>query len=159
MLVRISQSIGRVGANPFPRSVMSNNYNGCMVTSARFVYGSQRIIPSTSSIRLITERFLNTNTATPAKMAKKRIFDESLKFPTEFMMKIVGVNEPYLATDIEQTLTTCLGSQHSDIRGVLKETANGKYVSVTIKRLFQSAAELYRAYEVVGKDPRVKIVL
>ena len=90
---------------------------------------------------------------------KKRIFDEHLKFPLEFMIKVVGLNETSLVEHVVKSASSNLGPQDKELEPLLKETANGKYVSITIKPFVRSAEELYKLYAAVQADSRVKFVL
>lgn len=90
----------------------------------------------------------------------KKVFDDTIKFPTEFMMKIVGTNESTFVPDILRAIGECLDKQRMDsIAYSTKETAGGKYVSITVKSLFHSSQELYAVYEAIAKDKRVKFTL
>ena len=95
-----------------------------------------------------------------APIGSRRVFDETMKFPTEFMIKIVGQNEPTFVTDMLKIVAECLNQEvKQDLKYSIKETAGGKYVSVSVKPLFHSADELYATYEALGKDTRVKFTL
>jgi putative lipoic acid-binding regulatory protein len=92
--------------------------------------------------------------------AGKSVFADTVTFPTHFMIKIVGLNEPDFAADMVSTVLAGLGPQGtSPISPSTKETAGGKYVSVSIKPFFQSADELYAVYDRVKLDKRVKFML
>jgi putative lipoic acid-binding regulatory protein len=90
----------------------------------------------------------------------KSVFADTMQFPTDFMLKVVGLNEPTFAADIVKLVTTRIGPQKvASLSLSTKETAGGKYVSVSIKPLFRSAEELYAVYDAVKQDARVKFML
>jgi putative lipoic acid-binding regulatory protein len=90
----------------------------------------------------------------------KSVFADTMTFPTDFLLKIVGLNEPTFAADMVRLVSAVVGEQKAGgLDHSTKEAAGGKYVSVSIKPLFRSAEELYAVYAAVRKDPRVKIML
>lgn len=95
-----------------------------------------------------------TATASP-----KKVFQDTIAFPTHFMIKVVAENVPGFADDIVGTVLSCLGPQTTKVAHTTKETSGGKYVSVSIKPYFQSAEELYAVYDRVKQDKRVKFML
>lgn len=100
-----------------------------------------------------------TSSSTPVA---KNVFADTLTFPTEFMIKIVGANEPGFAADMVKVVGSGLGPQphgSEPLSHSTKETAGGKYISVSIKPLFRSADELYATYDRVRRDSRVKFML
>jgi putative lipoic acid-binding regulatory protein len=96
-------------------------------------------------------------TAEYEKTQGKKVFDEKLTFPTKFLLKVVGANEPLFVEEVVQAISSCVGEQV--IPYTLKETAGGKYVSISIEPVFSDSGELYAVYDVVAKDSRVKFML
>jgi putative lipoic acid-binding regulatory protein len=91
---------------------------------------------------------------------EKKVFDDKLTFPTKFMLKVVGANEPTFVEDVVKAITSCVGEQPLEhIPFKLTETAGGKYVSISIEPVFSASEELYAVYDVVAKDSRVKFML
>ena len=91
---------------------------------------------------------ISTCTSTPAgssdvsvNQTSKKIFADTMTFPTEFLIKIVGMNDPSFASDIVKLVSSHVGEQ--SLQYSTKETAGGKYISVSIKPLFNSSEELY----------------
>ena len=91
---------------------------------------------------------ISTCTSTPAgssdvsvNQSSKKIFADTMTFPTEFLIKIVGMNDPSFASDIVKLVSSHVGEQ--SLQYSTKETAGGKYISVSIKPLFNSSEELY----------------
>ena len=90
---------------------------------------------------------------------KKSVFEDHVTFPSEFMIKIIGVNEPTFILDILNSVATVVNQAPEKIAFTTKETAGGKYLSISIKPLFKDANEVYAAYDIVSKDSRVKFVI
>lgn len=90
---------------------------------------------------------------------KKSVFEDHVTFPTEFMIKIIGMNEPTFIIDILNSVATVVNQAPEKIAFTTKETSGGKYLSISIKPFFKDADEVYAAYDVVSKDKRVKFVI
>jgi putative lipoic acid-binding regulatory protein len=90
---------------------------------------------------------------------KKSIIEDTVEFPTVFIMKVIGVNDPTFAIDTINAIAFVLGETPEKIDFNIKETSGGKYVSITISPVFNKADEIYAAYEAVSKDSRVKFVM
>lgn len=93
------------------------------------------------------------------KAEKKSVFEDHVEFPTEFMIKVIGLNDPTFAIDILNSVATIVNQAPEKISFTTKETAGGKYLSISIKPYFKDAAEVYAAYDIVSKDTRVKFVI
>lgn len=90
---------------------------------------------------------------------RKRVLEDTLSFPTYFQIKVIGLNAPNFAPEIVKTIASCIGDQPKPLSYSLKEASGGKYVSLSIKPSFVSAAEIYSTYDELSKDKRVKFVL
>ena len=90
---------------------------------------------------------------------KKSVFEDHVEFPSEFMIKIIGLNEPTFVIDILNSVATIVNVAPEKIAFTTKETAGGKYLSISIKPYFKDASEVYAAYDIVSKDTRVKFVI
>ena len=90
---------------------------------------------------------------------KKSVFEDHVTFPSEFMIKIIGLNEPTFIIDILNSVATVINQAPEKITFTTKETAGGKYLSISIKPFFKDADEVYAAYDIVSKDARVKFVI
>ena len=93
------------------------------------------------------------------KETGKKVFDDTIQFPTEFTLKVIGPNDAKFVDDIVNMAATTLSVSKETIKTATKETMGGKYVSVTLVPYFNSAEELYRCYDVISKDKRVKFCL
>eukprot|EP01041_Mallomonas_annulata_P000617 gene617-1191_t len=89
----------------------------------------------------------------------KRVFDEALTFPVKFQIKVIGINDQTFAVDMVSILGSIVGTKPEDINVTVRETSGGKYISVSALPVFNSADELYSAYEAISKDSRVKFLL
>eukprot|EP01031_Cornospumella_fuschlensis_P042903 gene42903-52422_t len=86
---------------------------------------------------------------------QRTVFDDTVKFPTEFTLKVIGTNDDTFLSDVLNVVGECADKPVSSIRHSIKETSSGAYLSVTVTCVFTSASQLYKTYEVVGKDKRV----
>jgi putative lipoic acid-binding regulatory protein len=87
------------------------------------------------------------------------IIEDTVEFPSVFVIKIIGVNDPTFAIDTINAVAFVLGETPEKIEFYLKETSGGKYVSITISPTFSKADEIYAAYEAIAKDKRVKFMM
>ena len=90
---------------------------------------------------------------------KKSVFEDHVTFPSEFMIKIIGLNEPTFIIDVVNSVATVINQAPEKITFTTKETAGGKYLSISIKPFFKDASEVYAAYDIIAKDTRVKFVI
>lgn len=93
------------------------------------------------------------------KNSKRKVFEDNLTFPTAFVIKVIGTNEPNFVPDVLATVARCVGCASSEIPHSVKPSDTGNFLSITIKPTFADATQLYATYETVGKDSRVKFVL
>ncbi|RYH28566.1 DUF493 domain-containing protein [archaeon] len=90
---------------------------------------------------------------------QRTVFDDTVKFPTEFTLKVIGTNDLTFLPDVLRIVGECVDKPASSIRHSVKEASSGSYLSITLTCVFKSASQLYNTYEIVGKDKRVKYVL
>lgn len=90
---------------------------------------------------------------------KRKIFEENMKFPTTFTIKIVGVNEPMFIEDMIELAANCLEINKSMISHNFKKSDKSNYISISLTLDFQSSSQLYTLYEQFPKDKRVKFVI
>lgn len=84
----------------------------------------------------------------------KRV-DEIVDFPTMLRFKIVGVNDETFVSDME----ALCGKETGRPVTATKMRDNGKYRSITMDLVIDSAAHFYSLYSAVGKDARVKFMI
>lgn len=117
-------------------------------------------IPSLAELSKRSEmtklNFLRDNVYT---QTGKKVFDDTVKFPTDFTLKVIGPNDQEFIQDIVGVAALSINASKESIKVATKETMKGKYVSVTLVPYFNSAEELYRCYDSISKDKRVKFVL
>jgi putative lipoic acid-binding regulatory protein len=93
------------------------------------------------------------------KSVNKRIFDDTIKFPSEFTMKIIGTNEPTFIVDTINTIATCVGKSPESLKYSTKLTKGGNYLSITVSPVVQKSSDIYNSYSEIAKDSRVKFML
>ena len=86
----------------------------------------------------------------PKTGVTSRVFDALVEYPSTFTIKVVGLNVNGFASEIENII-----NEVARVDGV-KVKVNGKWCSLTCRVWVRSGEELYRVYEVVGEDERVK---
>ncbi|CAM9439637.1 unnamed protein product [Choristocarpus tenellus] len=70
-------------------------------------------------------------------------------------MKVIGVNEGDFVNDIRSAVAGCLtGGDKGVVQFSTRE--KGKYTSITLKVHVDNSAQLYKCYEVINEDSRVK---
>lgn len=87
---------------------------------------------------------------------KKRVFEALVEYPSVFKMKIVGKDDPVgtFAPEMASLVAKSCGVEASMVKHT--ERKNGKWTSVTVHAPVKDADMLYKLYENVDKDPRVK---
>lgn len=85
---------------------------------------------------------------------QSRVFDALVEFPTNFKLKIVGENDGTFASEI-----VALVAENCNVDAKVipfSERKNGKWVSVTVTAPVESSDMLYKLYENIDRDPRVR---
>ena len=94
------------------------------------------------------------------KNESRNAIEKTVTFPTStFIIKVIGVNEPSFATDIVNRVAVIVNETPENINVETKVTSGGKYMSISITPTFQAAEEIYRVYQSVQSDARVKFVI
>ena len=97
----------------------------------------------------------------------KKVFEDVVKFPTKFPLKVIGENSPEFENEVVSTVITALqevrsksdvpvATWESQIETKTKDTSGGKFISVTLKPYFRNSDELYLVYEVIKDIKGVK---
>ena len=105
----------------------------------------------------------------------RRVFDDALKFPCVFKLKIIGENDETFVNDVLSNIASMIdvpvdklsysvresASTASRNKGVVSpaEQSAGKYISLTVQATFSSADQLYAAYDIAKLDKRIKYVM
>ncbi|CAM9372835.1 unnamed protein product [Discosporangium mesarthrocarpum] len=84
-----------------------------------------------------------------------QVFDSLVEYPGNFDLKIIGVNEGDFVGDIRRGVAGCL-TEGEDGVVECSTREKGKYLSITLKVHVLSSDQLYKCYEAINKDPRVK---
>lgn len=87
----------------------------------------------------------------------KRILDETVKFPSKFMIKVIGNNEGDFVNDVIRAISKASGVPGNELCVATRE--NGKFLSITVNPVFPSANSIYATYKELSNDKRVKFVL
>ena len=90
---------------------------------------------------------------------ERKIFEERLKFPCTFTIKVIGENTDSMVDDTVACVANIIASQPANIPVSTKLASGGKYVSISVQPLFISAQQIYQVYELLSKDARIKFVL
>ena len=116
---------------------------------------------ASSNTNTDTTTTTNTDTASSNKSTyeEKKVFKDMLTFPTTFTIKIVGANHPTFVNDIIASVATEIGCLPDTIKYSISNSKQGNYISITITPYFQNSDEIYAAYSIISKDPRVKYVI
>ena len=90
---------------------------------------------------------------------KKKVFEDTITFPSTFVIKIVGTNDEKFVSDMLNVIQSNIGIQPNFLSHSLKETTGGKYISITIAPYFYNSNEIYNLYDAISKDERVKFMI
>ena len=91
------------------------------------------------------------------KSKDRKIFEDQLDFPTAFVMKIIGTNDASFLSDMLSLVASSVNVDPSAVPHSVR--TSGPYLSITVKPTFADASQLYSAYDIIGKDRRVKFIL
>ena len=89
----------------------------------------------------------------------KNVIDQTVVFPTVFLIKVIGANDHTFAQDMVNSVAAVINVLPEQIPVETKITSGGKYQSVTLSPTFQTADEIYQSYAAVSSDKRVKFVM
>jgi len=89
----------------------------------------------------------------------KNVIDQTVVFPTVFLIKVIGANDHTFAQDMVNSVAAVINVLPEQIPVETKITSGGKYQSVTLSPTFQTADEIYKSYAAVSSDKRVKFVM
>ena len=102
------------------------------------------------------DRFPSIDAVLKANKERERVFNQ-LSFPTSFTIKVIGSKDATFMSDILQIVENVTSLPSEDMNVRTKDT--GKFLSITISPVFNTAHQIYAVYEAVCKDARVKYVL
>ena len=98
---------------------------------------------------------------------QKKVFEDVVKFPTQFPLKVIAENSPKFEEEVVSTVANALANVReksqvpmadweSKIESSRRNTSGGKFISVTLKPYFRNADELYLVYETIKNIKGVK---
>ncbi|CAM9393880.1 unnamed protein product [Sphacelaria rigidula] len=84
-----------------------------------------------------------------------QVFDSLVKYPGKFELKIIGVNDDTFVGDIRRVVAACLtkGDEHVVSCSTREK---GRYTSISLNVFVENSSQLYKCYEVINEDKRVK---
>mmetsp|Transcript_5558 Transcript_5558/g.7680 ORF Transcript_5558/g.7680 Transcript_5558/m.7680 type:complete len:203 (+) Transcript_5558:53-661(+) len=83
-----------------------------------------------------------------------QVFDSLVKYPTDFQIKVIGDGRDGFVEDMVK-----IGADATNMRPEMVSHSTreqGKWTSVTLNLYVTKADQLYKCYEEIDKDPRVK---
>ncbi|CAN0153337.1 unnamed protein product [Ectocarpus fasciculatus] len=84
-----------------------------------------------------------------------QVLDALVEYPGSFDLKIIGVDDDTFVSDIRTAVAGCLtNGEDNVIKCSTRE--KGKYTSITLKVRVENSTQLYKCYEVINEDKRVK---
>lgn len=149
-----------------PKIVVPNMESFIKETSFQKLVEDYQAVPATSG-------------STSSNASGRRVFDDALKFPCAFNLKIIGQNDDTFVNDVLGNIASIVGVSAGSLSYSVRESASsrtgssatkigdattsapggGKYVSLTVTATFSSADQLYAAYDIPKLDKRIKYVI
>ncbi|CAM9315114.1 unnamed protein product [Ectocarpus sp. 12 AP-2014] len=84
-----------------------------------------------------------------------QVLDALVEYPGSFDLKIIGVDDDTFVSDIRKAVAGCLtNGEDNVVKCSTRE--KGKYTSITLKVRVENSTQLYKCYEVINEDKRVK---
>ena len=90
-----------------------------------------------------------------AKLPRAERFEELLDFPTEFTFKVIGSGEGFL----EHVRHALKELGHEDVVPVVRASAKGRYVSVSITMRVEAGSEIDQTYSALEQLPGLAYIL
>lgn len=90
---------------------------------------------------------------------KQQSLADLVEFPCVFTFKTVGVTGEAFLPAVLETVHEVLGRTLTDAEHSVRESAKGKYTSVTLEVPVSSSEEVYSLYKALGQTRGVKFVL
>jgi len=116
-------------------------------------------VPKIVVSELAKQQKLKATISDYERNTKRQVFDDTITFPSEFIIKVVGVNDSTFMSDILQLIQSNIGVQPKFLSHTYKLTADKRHVSITISPYFYNSAEIYALYDAISKDARVKFMI
>ena len=161
-----SQSLpGKIIRNGNLNIVMMSSENNRITPSKGFGSPRTPIIPVNSIEDLSKEHKYHKLIETYKTTEGARVFDDMLKFPCEFTVKIIGVNDDVFVEEIISQISSITGRTKEQMNCQLRPSKavnpneDAKYISISIRTIFHSSDDLYSVYAIASTDTRVKYIL
>jgi len=135
----------------------SNNTHGMKVP--RMIDEQGQNVPKIVVSELTKQQKLKDTISEYERNSKRQVFDDTITFPSEFVIKVVGVNDSTFMSDILQLIQSNVGVQPKFLTHTYKLTADNRHVSITVSPYFYNSAEIYALYDAISKDARVKFMI
>lgn len=90
---------------------------------------------------------------------RRRPIDELVDFPCVFRFKAVGEATGGFVSDMLARVGRVLGRDVREDEHSVRQSAKGRYESVTIDLFVQDGSEVYEIYEAISDDSRVRFLL
>lgn len=90
---------------------------------------------------------------------KRRPIDELVEFPCVFRFKAVGEATEGFTRDMLERVARVLGRAVRDDEHSVRQSAQGRYESVTLELFVRDSDEVYEIYEAISEDTRVRYLL
>jgi putative lipoic acid-binding regulatory protein len=100
------------------------------------------------------------NIITIGNKDKVDIFNELMKFPCEFTIKIIAINDETIIEDLLCLISGSINTSSDKIKvNITSKSKTGKYISISFTPIFNNSKEIYNIYDLVSKESRVKYTL
>lgn len=90
---------------------------------------------------------------------RRRPIEELVDFPCVFRFKAVGEATGGFVRDMLSRVARVLGRDVRDDEHSVRQSAQGRYESVTLDLFVQDGDEVYEIYEAISEDSRVRYLL
>ena len=89
----------------------------------------------------------------------RRPIDDLVEFPCVFQFKAVGVASGGFVADLLERVGQVLGRQVEPHEHSVRQSAQGRYKSVTLALFVHSGEQVYSIYRAISEDHRVRYLL
>lgn len=141
------------------RDIDSESNNTHSMNVPRMTGAQGENVPKIVVSELTKQQKLKDTISEYESNTKRQVFDDTITFPSEFIIKVVGVNDSTFMSDILQLIQSNVGVQPKFLTHTYKLTADNRHVSITISPYFYNSAEIYALYDAISKDARVKFMI
>lgn len=125
------------------------------------------IVPGASIDQLLRQStYQNLVKEYQSKSNQSRVFDDAIKFPCDFTVKIIGENDNsgLFVNDVVSKIAAIVGVTPESVKFSIKSSGSvksteSKYLSVTTVVRYDDADQLYAVYDLASSDARIKYVI